>query len=124
MSETRFTKDHEWVRLDGTTAVVGITNHAQEALGYLVFVELPEIGREVTPGEAIAVVESVKAASDVYSPLAGRVTETNAALTEDPALANRDPEGDAWFFKLALADTAAFAALLDKAGYDKLVEAE
>ncbi len=124
MSETRYTKDHEWVRLDGATATVGITNHAQEALGDLVFVELPEAGREVTTGEAVAVVESVKAASDVYAPLAGRVTETNAALVDDPALANRDAEGEAWFFKLALSDTNAFAALLDKAAYDKLVEAE
>ncbi len=122
MSQTRFTKDHEWIRLDGTTAIVGITHHAQEALGDLVFVELPEPGREVTPGEAVAVVESVKAASDVYAPLAGRVTETNAKLVEDPALANRDPADEGWFFKLEITDTAAFDALLDQAAYDKLVE--
>ena len=117
----RYTKDHEWVRLDGTVATVGITTHAQDALGDLVFVELPEPGREVTEAEAVAVVESVKAASDVYAPLAGRITETNAALTEDPALANRDPAGEGWFFRLELADTGAFDHLLDQDAYDKLV---
>ena len=117
----RYTKDHEWVRLDGTVATVGITTHAQDALGDLVFVDLPEPGREVTEAEAVAVVESVKAASDVYAPLSGRVTEVNAALTEDPALVNRDPAGEGWFFKLELADPAAFDALLDQAGYDAVV---
>jgi glycine cleavage system H protein len=119
----RFTKDHEWVSLDGTTVTVGITAHAQEALGDLVFIELPEPGREVTAEEAVAVVESVKAASDVYAPLAGRVTEVNPKLVDDPALANRDPAGDGWFFKLELADPAAFDALLDQTAYDALVEA-
>ena len=118
----RFTKDHEWVRLDGTTVTVGITAHAQEALGDLVFVELPEPGREVTAEEAIAVVESVKAASDVYAPLTGRVTEVNSKLVDDPALVNRDPAGDGWFFKLQLTDPAAFDALLDQTAYDALVE--
>ncbi len=117
----RFTKDHEWVSLDGTIATVGITTHAQDALGDLVFVELPEPGREVSEAEAVAVVESVKAASDVYAPLAGRVTEVNAAITEDPALVNRDPDGAGWFFKLQLANPAAFDALLDQAGYDALL---
>lgn len=117
----RYTKDHEWVRLDGAIATVGITTHAQDALGDLVFVELPEPGRDVTEGEAVAVVESVKAASDVYAPLAGRVTEVNAAITDEPALVNRDPAGEGWFFKLALADTAAFDALLDQEAYDALV---
>ena len=117
----RYTKDHEWVRLDGTTATVGITTHAQDALGDLVFVELPEPGREVTEAEAVAVVESVKAASDVYAPLTGRVTEVNAALSDDPALVNRDPAGEGWFFKLQLADAAAFDALMDQAAYDALV---
>lgn len=119
----RFTKDHEWVRLDGTIVTVGITAHAQEALGDLVFVELPEPGREVTEAEAVAVVESVKAASDVYAPLTGRVTEVNPALIDDPALVNRDPVGDGWFFKLELADTAGFDALLDQSAYDALVSA-
>ena len=119
----RFTKDHEWVQLDGAIATVGITAHAQEALGDLVFVELPEPGREVTADEAVAVVESVKAASDVYAPLAGKVTEVNAHLVEDPALANRDPAGAGWFFKIDLADPAAFDTLLDQSAYDALVEA-
>ncbi len=123
MTETRFTKDHEWVRLDGGIATVGITDHAQQALGDLVFVELPEPGREVAEAEAVAVVESVKAASDVYAPLGGRVTEVNPALAEDPALVNRDPAGEGWFFRLALADAAAFDGLLDQAAYDALVEA-
>ena len=117
----RYTKDHEWVRLDGTTATVGITAHAQDALGDLVFVELPEPGREVTEAEPVAVVESVKAASDVYAPLTGRVTEVNANLADDPALANRDPAGEGWFFKLELPDPAAFDTLLDQAAYDALV---
>jgi glycine cleavage system H protein len=122
MSETRYTKDHEWVRLDGSVATVGITAHAQDALGDLVFVELPEPGREVTAGEACAVVESVKAASDVYAPLAGRITETNAAIVDDPALVNREPDGEGWMFRLELADPAAFAGLLDETGYKAFVE--
>jgi glycine cleavage system H protein len=117
----RYTKDHEWVSLDGTIATVGITTHAQDALGDLVFVELPEPGREVAEAEAIAVVESVKAASDVYAPLAGRVTEVNAQLADDPALVSRDPAGEGWFFKLDLADPAAFDSLLDQAAYDALL---
>ncbi len=118
----RFTKDHEWVRLDGRIATVGITDHAQTALGDVVFVDLPEPGREVSEAEACAVVESVKAASDVYAPLAGRITEHNAALSDDPALVNSDPVGSGWFFKMELADPAAFDALMDAAAYDALVE--
>ncbi len=123
MSETRFTTDHEWVRLDAGVATVGITAHAQGQLGDIVFVELPAPGREVAAGEACAVVESVKAASDVFAPLAGRITEVNPALGEDPALVNRAAEGEGWFFRLVPADPAAFAALLDAAGYAKLTEA-
>ena len=118
MSETRFTKDHEWVRLEGNVAVVGITEHAQEALGDVVFVELPEPGRVVAEGEACAVVESVKAASDVYSPLAGVVAEVNQAIVDEPAMVNREATGEGWFFKLRLADVAAFDGLLDAAGYE------
>ncbi len=118
MSETRFTKDHEWVRLEDGVATVGITEHAQEALGDVVFVELPEAGRAVEEGEACAVVESVKAASDVYSPLAGTVVESNAAIVDEPALVNREATSGAWFFKLRLADAAAFAGLMDEAGYE------
>lgn len=122
MSETRFTKDHEWVRLDDGVATVGITDHAQEALGDIVFVELPEPGREVTAGEACAVVESVKAASDIYAPLAGKVTENNPELTADPALVNREPGGAGWFFRMVPADPAAFAELLDEAAYAAFLE--
>lgn len=122
MPETRFTKDHEWVSLDGTTATVGITDHAQQALGDVVFVELPEAGREVTEGEAIAVVESVKAASDVYAPLTGIIAEVNAALVDDPAKVNAGAESDAWFFRMTIPDIAAFEALMDEAAYKALVE--
>jgi glycine cleavage system H protein len=122
MSTVRYTKEHEWVRLEDGIAVIGITDHAQEALGDVVFVELPEPGREVEEGEACAVVESVKAASDVYAPLAGRVTEMNQAIVEDPGLVNRDSTGEGWFFKLALADEAAFAALMDEDGYKAFLE--
>lgn len=122
MSETRYTKDHEWVRLDGSTATVGVTDHAQEALGDIVFVELPEPGREVVQGEAVAVVESVKAASDVYAPLPGRVTEANSALVDEPALVNRAAAGDGWFYKLDVSDPAAFQALMDEAAYNALLE--
>ena len=124
MSDTRFTKDHEWVRMEDGIAVVGITDHAQEALGDIVFVELPDAGREVEDGEACAVVESVKAASDVYAPLAGKIVESNQAVTDDPALVNRDPTGDGWFFKIEPADPTAFDALLDEAGYNALLETE
>jgi glycine cleavage system H protein len=123
MTETRYTKDHEWVRLDGAVATVGVTDHAQEALGDVVFVELPKPGREVGEGEACAVVESVKAASDVYAPLAGRVTEVNEAVVDEPALVNRAANGDGWFFRMELSDPAAFAALMDEAAYQALVEA-
>jgi len=122
MTETRYTKDHEWVRLDGAVATVGVTDHAQEALGDVVFVELPKPGREVADGEACALVESVKAASDVYAPLAGRVTETNEAVVDDPALVNRAAHGDGWFFRMELSDPASFDALMDEAAYKTLVE--
>ena len=117
----KFTKDHEWVRMDGETATIGITNHAQNALGDVVFVDLPEPGRVVAAGEAIAVVESVKAASDVYAPIAGRVAEVNAALVDEPALVNSAPTGDGWFFRIIpdaplpddLLDADAYAAFVD-----------
>ena len=122
MTETRYTKDHEWVRLDGAVATVGVTDHAQEALGDVVFVELPKPGREVADGEACAVVESVKAASDVYAPLAGRITETNEAVVDDPALVNRAAHDGAWFFRMELSDPAGFAALMNEAAYKALVD--
>ena len=117
MAETRYTKEHEWVRLTDGVALVGITDHAQQALGDIVFVELPEPGREIGAGEACAVVESVKAASDVYAPIAGHVSETNPALAEDPALVNRDPQGEGWFFKLIPTDSTGFSELLDESAY-------
>ena len=123
-AETRYTSEHEWVRLDGDIATIGITDHAQQALGDLVFVELPEPDREVDAGEAVAVVESVKAASDVYAPLAGKVVEANQAVVDDPALVNGDPEGEGWLFRLELEDTAAFDALLDAAAYAEVLAGE
>jgi glycine cleavage system H protein len=100
MTDTKFSKDHEWVRLEGGIATIGITDHAQNALGDVVFFDLPEIGREVAVGEAIAVVESVKAASDVYAPLAGRVVEVNSALVDNPGLINSEPTAEGWFFRI------------------------
>jgi glycine cleavage system H protein len=121
-SDVRFTKEHEWVRLDGDIATVGITDHAQEQLGDVVFVELPEIGRDVATDEACAVVESVKAASDVYAPLAGKVVEINPTIIENPSMVNSDAEGEGWFFRIELDDTATFDALMDAAAYDEYVE--
>jgi glycine cleavage system H protein len=121
-TDTRFTRDHEWIRLDGDIATVGITDHAQEALGDVVFIELPEVDRTVEAGEACAVVESVKAASDLYAPLAGRVVETNQAIVDEPALVNSDAQGEGWFFRLEIDDAAAFNALLDEAGYTEFLE--
>jgi glycine cleavage system H protein len=122
MAELRFTKDHEWIRLEGDVATIGITDHAQTALGDVVFVDLPEAGRQVAAGEACAVVESVKAASDVYAPVAGRVLESNAALAENPALVNSSPAGEGWFFKLDGVSAAEVTALMDEAGYAAFVE--
>jgi glycine cleavage system H protein len=121
-SDTRFTKDHEWLRLDGDIVTVGITDHAQQQLGELVFIELPELERDVVAGEACAVVESVKAASDVYAPLAGRVAEINETIVEDPEIVNSDAEGEGWFFRLEIDDTAAFEDLMDQEAYDEYVE--
>ncbi|MCZ8149983.1 MAG: glycine cleavage system protein GcvH [Roseomonas sp.] len=122
MAELRFTKDHEWIRLEGDVATIGITDHAQNALGDVVFVDLPEAGRVVTEGEAVSVVESVKAASDVYAPVAGRIAEANAALAENPALVNTDPTGEGWFFRIDGVDPAAVAALMDEAAYAAFLE--
>jgi glycine cleavage system H protein len=124
MSELRYTKDHEWVRPEGDAATIGITDHAQNALGDVVFVDLPEVGREVTTGEAVAVVESVKAASDIYAPIAGRIVEVNSALTEDPGLINREPTGEGWFFKIEAKDPAEIATLLDDSAYAAFVESQ
>lgn len=123
MALERFTKDHEYIRVEGDVGTVGITNHAQSQLGDVVFVEVPEVGRKVKAGEAVAVVESVKAASDVYSPVSGEVVEANAALAGNPALVNEDTEGAAWFFKVKLANAAELDGLMDRAAYDAFVAA-
>ncbi len=123
MSQIFYSKDHEWVSVgaDGL-ATIGITDHAQQALGDIVFVELPEPGRNVAKGEACAVVESVKAASDVYAPLSGTVAEVNQAIVDEPAKVNAEAEADGWFFKLRLEDPAAVAELLNRAAYDEFLE--
>ncbi len=119
---TRYTRDHEWVRLDGDTAVVGISEYAQEQLGDVVFVELPPLGKTLAQGDEAAVVESVKAASEVYAPLAGEVIEVNQALADEPAMANQHPEGAGWFFKLKVGDRAAFDELMDGEAYERFLE--
>ncbi|QTH20561.1 glycine cleavage system protein GcvH [Rhizorhabdus wittichii] len=119
---TYFTEDHEWITVNGGTATVGITDYAQAQLGDIVFVELPAAGANVAKGGEAAVVESVKAASDVFAPVTGTVSEINAALEEDPALVNSAPEGDGWFFKLALADPAELEGLMDAAAYKAFCE--
>ena len=114
----RFTKDHEWVRLEGDVATVGISKHAAEALGDVVFVETPDAGKTVAKGDSFAVVESVKAASDVYAPVSGEVVEGNAALASAPETVNADPEGDGWFAKIRVSDASQVDALMDRAAYD------
>ena len=121
MSDIRYTKDHEYVRLDGDVATIGITDHAQEQLGDIVFVELPAIGKKVEQGTEAAVVESVKAASEVYAPLAGEVIEVNGALEVEPAKVNADPLGDGWFLKVKVKDKSQFDALMDEAAYNEFV---
>lgn len=121
-ADKRYTRDHEWVVLEGDIATIGITDHAQEQLGDLVHVELPELEREVVEGETCAVVESVKAASDVYSPLSGKVVEVNETILEDPSIVNSDAEGEGWFFRLELDDPETFEALMDQDGYDEFLE--
>jgi glycine cleavage system H protein len=122
MSEVKFTDQHEWVRVDGGEATVGITKYAAEQLGDVVFVELPEAGRKVGKGGEAAVVESVKAASEVYAPVSGEVTGANAALSEDPAKVNADPEGEGWFFKMKLSDAGELGKLMTRAQYDEFVK--
>ncbi len=116
-----FTEEHEWIELEGDTATVGITDYAQSQLGDIVFVELPRAGAALNKGKEAAVVESVKAASDIYSPVSGTVTEGNAAVEEDPALVNSDAEGEAWFFRLTIDDKSQLDGLMDEAGYREFV---
>lgn len=117
----RFTKDHEWIEEDGDVLTIGITEHAQEQLGDITFVELPEVGRTLAKGDAFAVVESVKAASDVYSPVAGEVIEVNAALDEKPELVNEAAENDGWFARIR-GETSALSDLMDRAAYDEFLK--
>ncbi len=121
MATTYFTDDHEWLRVEGGIATVGITDYAQEQLGDLVFVELPESGRKLAKGDVAVVVESVKAASDVYAPIDGEIVESNGALASDPALVNSAATGDGWLWKMKLADESQLAGLLDEAGYKALI---
>ena len=120
MSIIKFTKDHEWIKLDGEVATVGITDYAQKQLGDVVFVELPEVGRNVVAGKEAAVVESVKAVSDLYAPVSGEVVETNADLGGNPELVNSDPFGDGWMIRVRVADAGQLDGLLDAAGYEQL----
>jgi len=122
MKIERFSKEHEWIRVAAGIGTVGITDHAQRQLGDVVFVELPEVGRKAGSGEAVAVVESVKAASDVFSPVSGEVVEVNGDLAGAPALVNEDAEGKAWFFRIKLASEAELAGLMDRAAYEAFVK--
>ena len=119
----KYTEDHEWLSIDGDSATVGITHHAQDALGDVVFVELPEVGKSFAAKDIAGVVESVKAAADVYMPISGEVTEVNEALRADPALANSDPMGAGWFFKIRLSDASQLDALMDETSYTQFFEA-
>jgi glycine cleavage system H protein len=112
-----FTKEHEWIRVEGDTATVGISDHAQEQLGDIVFAEVPEAGKRLSKGQEAAVVESVKAASDVYSPVSGEVIQGNSKVADDPSIVNSDPEGEGWFFKLKLENPGEVDGLMDEASY-------
>ncbi len=120
----KYSEDHEWILVEDGVAMIGITDHAQEQLGDIVFVELPEVGKELTKGDDAAVVESVKAASEVYAPLSGVVTEVNEALPDDPSLVNSSPQEDGWFYKMTVGDAAELDELMDEAAYETLVAAE
>jgi len=119
---TRYTRDHEWIRLDGDTATVGISDYAQEQLGDIVFVELPEVGKQLDKGAEAAVVESVKAASEIFAPVAGEVVEVNDALADGPGAVNDEPEGAGWFLKLKVRDRADVDALMDAGAYKAFLE--
>jgi glycine cleavage system H protein len=119
MSEVRYSKEHEWIKLDGDIAVIGITQHATEMLGDIVFVELPEIGSSVVKDGNAGVVESTKAASDIYTPVSGEIIENNQSIVDDPAKVNNDPENEAWFFKLKITDKSEMDSLMNKEEYEK-----
>ena len=122
MSEVKFSKEHEWIKLDGEVATIGITKHATEMLGDIVFVELPEKGASVIKDSNAGVVESTKAASDVYTPVSGEIIENNQSIVDDPAKINLDPENDAWFFKLKVKDKSELDSLMNKEEYDKFAK--
>ncbi len=118
----KYTNEHEWIRVEGDVGTIGITQYAQEQLGDVVFVEVPAVGRKVTKGESVAVVESVKAASDIYAPVSGEVVEANGALADAPGDVNAEPTGKGWFFKLKLSDKSELDGLMDEAAYDAFVK--
>ena len=122
MAETKYSEEHEWIRVEGDVGTIGITQYAQEQLGDVVFVDVPQAGRKVAKGEACAVVESVKAASDIYAPVTGEVTEANAALADAPGEVNADPMGKGWFFKIKLSDKGELSSLMDEAAYNAFVK--
>jgi len=122
MNEKKFSKQHEWISVEGDIATVGITKHAAEMLGDIVFVELPEKGKSVEKEGQVGVVESTKAASDVYTPITGEITDTNQAIVNEPTLINKDPEADAWFFKIKIKNKSELESLMSKANYDKFVK--
>lgn len=122
MSDMKFTKEHEWLKIDGDTATVGITDYAQEQLGDVVFVDLPDTGKTVSQGDDSGVVESVKAASDVYAPCDGEITEVNSKLEDEPGLVNTDAEGEGWFFKIKMSDTGQLGDMMDADGYKAFLE--
>ena len=124
MSEVKYSKEHEWIKLEGDVATIGITKHATEQLGDIVFTEVPDKGKTFEAGGEAAVVESVKAASDVYSPIAGEVTESNEAIVSDPSLVNQDPEGNGWFFKIKVSSPEQLNELMNKEDYDKFATSE
>ena len=118
----KYTRTHEWVEIEGKMATVGITNHAQEELGDVVYVDLPEVGKEVKKGDVVASIESVKAAADVYAPLSGKITEVNERLESEPELINKDAEGEGWIFKMEIADESELSDLLDEQAYREFYE--
>ena len=122
MSEVKFSKEHEWIKLDGDTATIGITQHATEMLGDIVFVELPEMGSSVVKDSNAGVVESTKAASDIYTPVSGEIIENNQSIVDDPAKVNSDPENEAWFFKLKITDKSEMDSLMNKEEYEKFAK--
>jgi glycine cleavage system H protein len=122
MADVKYSEEHEWIRVEGDTGTIGITQYAQEQLGDVVFVDVPAAGRKVAKGEAVAVVESVKAASDIYAPVSGEVIESNAALADTPGDVNAEPLGKGWFFKIKMSDKGELAGLMDEAAYETFVK--